>query len=192
MYRITVDKASRALGFIFRVAKNFSDIHCLRSLYCFLVRCILEYCCAVWSPTYCNGVERIESVQRHFLRFELRKLPWRDPLHLPSYEDRCRLIDLELLRSRRETTKAMTIADALRGRIDCGTILEQINLNVQPRALRNSILLRLPMRRSNYAMHSAIHGLQRVFNRVASIFDFHLTRETLRRKFSSFFGRRTN
>lgn len=81
----TVDKASKALGFIFRVAKNFSDIHCLRSLYCFLVRCILEYCCAVWSPTYCNGVERIESVQRHFLRFELRKLPWRDPLHLPSY-----------------------------------------------------------------------------------------------------------
>lgn len=71
----TVNKASRALGFIFRVAKNFSDIHCLKSLYCSLVRSILEYCSAVWSSAYCNGSERIESVQRRFLRFALRKLP---------------------------------------------------------------------------------------------------------------------
>ena len=42
-----VDKASRMLGFVFRVAKNFSDIHCLKSLYCSLVRSVLEYCSAV-------------------------------------------------------------------------------------------------------------------------------------------------
>lgn len=90
----TVDKASRALGLIFRMTKNFSDVHCLKSLYGSLVRSILEYCSPVWNPYYNNGVQRVESVQRRFLRFALRKLPWRDPFHLPSYEDLCRLIDL--------------------------------------------------------------------------------------------------
>lgn len=185
-----VDKASRTLGFIFRIAKNFTDIHCLKALYCSLVRSTLEYCSAVWSPSYNNGSERIESIQRRFLRFALRRLPWNDPYRLPSYESRCQLIDLELLSSRREVSRALTIADTLQGRIDCGAILEQINVNVQPRSLRNNLMLRLPLRRTNYGMHGAICGLQRVFNRVASLFDFHITREKLRRRFSDFFAGR--
>lgn len=56
---------------------------------------------------------RIESVQYRFLRFALRKLPWRDPFCLPSYENLCQLIDLELLRARRDAVRAMTIADIL-------------------------------------------------------------------------------
>src|SRR5450759_5011925 len=145
-----VDKASRTLGFIFRIAKNFTDIYCLKSLYCSLVRSTLEYCSAVWNPNYNNGVERIESVQRRFLRFALRRLPWRDPFRLPSYEDRCRLIHLEPLYARRNTARALLIADSLQGRLDCPTILEQININVAPRALRNNLMLRLLFQRTNY------------------------------------------
>lgn len=188
----TVDKASRTLGFIFRIAKNFTDIYCLKSLYCSLVRSTLEYCSAVWCPAYNNGAERIESVQRRFLRFALRKLPWTNPFRLPSYESRCQLIDLELLRTRRDTIRALTIADTLQGRIDCASILEQIDLNARPRLLRNSSLLRLPLRRTNYSTNGGINGLLKLFNRVASIFDFHLTREFLRRRFSSFFAGRNN
>lgn len=182
-----VDKASRTLGCIFRIAKNFTDIYCLKSLYCSLSRSILEYCAEVWSPHYNNGVERIESVQRRFLRFALRRLPWRDPFRLPSYEDRCRLIHLETLDARRNTARALLIADSLQGRLDCPTILEKINLNVAPRTLRNNLTLRLPFRRTNYSMHGAIVGLQRIFNRVASLFDFNISRQTLRQRFSRFF-----
>lgn len=186
----TVSKASTTLGFIFRIAKNFSDIYCLKSLYCSLVRSTLEYGSAVWSPIYNNGAERIESVQRRFLRFALRKLPWRDPFRLPSYESRCRLIDLDLLRNRRDTFRALTIADVLLGRIDCGTILERVHLNARPRSLRNSVMLRLPLTRTNYGLHGALSGLQRVFNKVASLFDFNTTREMLRRRFLAFFDER--
>lgn len=178
-----VDKASRTLGFIFKVAKNFSDIHCLKSLYYSLVRSTLEYCSAVWSPCYDNGAERIESIQRRFLRFALRRLPWSDPFRLPSYESRCQLVDMEPLRVRRDVCRALTAADVLQGRIDCGRILQQISINVQPRPMRHNSMLRLPFRRTNYGLNSAIHGLQRTFNRVASIFDFHLTRNALRRRF---------
>ena len=49
-----VSKASSQLGFIFRFAKQFKDIYCLKSLYCALVRPILEYSAVVWSPYYQN------------------------------------------------------------------------------------------------------------------------------------------
>lgn len=187
-----VHKASRTLGFVFKIAKNFTDIYCLKSLYCSLVRSTLEYCSAVWSPNYNNGTERIESIQRRFLRFALRRLPWRDPFRLPDYENRCQLINLEPLRIRRDVCRALAVADVLQGRIDCGEILQQININVQPRLLRNNVMLRLPLRRTNYGLGRAITGLQRIFNRVSSVFDFNVPRTTLRRMFSSVFGGRNN
>ena len=45
-----VDKASRNLGFIFRMTKHFKNLQCLKSLYCSLVRSVLEYASVVWSP----------------------------------------------------------------------------------------------------------------------------------------------
>lgn len=183
-----VDKASRTLGFMFRVAKNFTEVYCLKSLYCSLVRSTLEYCSVVWQPYYQNGIERIESVQRRFLRFALRRLPWQDPFRLPSYQNRCRLIDLETLQARRNTARALFVADTLQGRIDCPAILEAIDLNARPRVLRNSPMLRLPFHRTNYGQNSALVGVQRVFNRVASVFDFNLSREVVRRNFSLFFS----
>lgn len=182
-----VDKASRILGFIFRIAKDFSDVHCLKSLYCSLVRSTLEYCSVIWNPHYQNGLDRIESVQRRFLRFALRRLPWRNPFRLPSYESRCRLIELETLHARRNIDRALFVADTLQGRIDCPAILGAIDLNVRPRALRNSSMLRLPFQRTNYGQNTALVGVQRAFNRVASVFDFNLSRETIRRNFSVFF-----
>lgn len=184
-----VDKASKILGLIFRISKHFSDIYCLKSLYCSLSRSVLEYCSVVWTPHYNNGVERVESVQRRFLRFALRRLPWSDPYRLPSYESRCQLIRLEPLSVRRDTARALFIADILQGHIDCPALLEQVNINVQPRALRNNVTLRLPLQRTNYSMFGAIYGLQRLFNRVAALFDFNLSRQLLRRRFSLFFDR---
>lgn len=185
-------KASRTLGFIFRIAKDFTSVYCLKSLYCSLVRSILEYCSVVWHPYYQNGIERIESVQRRFLRYALRRLPWRDPHRLPNYISRCRLIHLDTLQVRRNVSRSLFIADVLQGRIDCSAILEAVNLNVRPRALRNNSMLRLPFRRTNYGLNSALLGIQRTFNRVASVFDFNLSRENVRRSFFSFFSSSDN
>jgi hypothetical protein len=48
-------------------------------------------------------------------------------------------------------------------------------------------MLRLPIRRTNYGQNNAVLGLQRTFNRVASVFDFNLTRYAVRRKFANQF-----
>lgn len=76
-------KASKNLGFLFRVAKHFTDIRCLKTLYCSLVRSTLEYAAVVWSPYYQNESQRIESIQKKIVRFALRNLYWRDPQNLP-------------------------------------------------------------------------------------------------------------
>ena len=84
-----VSKASKCLGFLFRVTKNFRNIHCLKALYCAIVRSILEYASLVWSPYYQNGISRLESVQKKFFRFALRNLPWNNPVYLTPYESLC-------------------------------------------------------------------------------------------------------
>lgn len=187
-----VEKASRTLGFIFRIAKDFTSVYCLKSLYCSLVRSTLEYCNVVWNPHHLRGIERIESVQRRFIRFALRRLPWRDPLRLPSYRSRCQLIDLESLQVRRNVARAMVIADLLQGRMNCPALLQSVDLYVRPRALRNNVMLRPwlrpPLRRTVYGQQSAITGLKRAFNNVASVFDFNLSRETIKRKFKAVFS----
>ena len=131
-----VAKASRQLGFIFRATKKFTDVYCLKALYCGLVRSTLEYCSVVWNPLYQNSSDRVENVQRRFIRFALRLLPWRDPFRLPSYESRCRLISLETLDARRNTARALTISDMLTSRIDCPELLQQLNLQARSRVLR--------------------------------------------------------
>lgn len=98
------------------------------------------------------------------------------------YVDRCQLLHLDTLQLRRETTRAMAISDLLTARMDCPDLLRQININAPSRALRMVPPLRPPMSRTNYNANNAISGLQRTFNRVSSVFDFHISREVLRTK----------
>lgn len=178
-----VSKASSLLGFIFRFGKNFRDVYCLKSLYCSLVRSILEYCSIVWSPFYQNGIQRIEAVQRKFLRFALRFLPWNDPVNLPSYESRCKLINLDSLQSRREVSKACFISDLLTSEIDCPELLDQVRLNVPQYRLRSYIPLSISSSRTNYGFNSPLKSMCRVFNQCFDVFDFHLSRSCRKDRF---------
>ena len=178
-------KASRQLGLLIRLTRNFTSIQCLKSLYCSLVRSTLEYCSTVWNPHYNNAAYRLERIQRRFVRYALRLLPWRQPLELPPYENRCRLVQLDTLQLRRELARALTVSDILNARIDCPALLDKINLRAPTRRLRNSTTLQIPLRRTNYSANGALIGLQRAFNKVSSVSNLHLSRDVLRSKFMS-------
>ena len=182
-----VGKASRQLGFLFRAAKNFTNIECLKTLYCSLVRSILEYCSAVWSPYYLNGSTRIETVQRRLVRYALRRLPWRNPFQLPSYESRCRLIKLDTLQVRRDVARALFVADVLTSRVDCPFLLANVNVRAPLRTLRTRTFLEVPFRRSLHGANLALVGLQQNFNRASLAFDFNLSRDILKRRFFNVF-----
>ena len=67
-----VAKANKTLGLIKRLLKNTSDLKVRKTLYCTLVRPILEYACNLWSPYTIKHRQLIENVQRRASKFILK------------------------------------------------------------------------------------------------------------------------
>ena len=59
-----IRKANSLMGFIERQAKEFICLYVTRSLYCTLVRLILEFCSTAWDPVFEVDKQRLESVQK--------------------------------------------------------------------------------------------------------------------------------
>lgn len=170
-----ISRANRQLGFIKRVCSSFTDPYCFRSLYYSLVRSILEFSSVVWSPAYACWINRIEAIQRRFVRLALRHLPWQDPLNLPPYEDRCKLIGMTPLYKRRQQAGILFVAKVLLNELDCPSILEMMSLNVPTRQLRTSVFFHVPFHRTNYGRNDPILKMCRSFNDVSYLFDFNIS-----------------
>jgi hypothetical protein len=80
---LMVAKAFTMLGFLRRLAFDFRDSYTLQSLYMYLGRPKLEYASCVWNLFYDVCVDKVERVQRRFIRYALRGLGWTDMHDLP-------------------------------------------------------------------------------------------------------------
>lgn len=109
-----VNSAKRVRSFVKRQAREFNCPYVLKSLYCSLVRSKLEYCSVVWFPHFDCDKKRIESVQKQFLLFALRRLNWADAFRLPPYEARLSLLNLESLSDRRKIASCAFMVSQLR------------------------------------------------------------------------------
>lgn len=181
-YSGIVAKANRQLGFIFKIADEFRDPACLKALYCSLVRSILEFSSVVWCPYQAVWIARIESVQRKFVRYAFRHLPWNDPVNLPPYEDRCQLLGLETLEHRRTISQAVFAAKVLIGDIDSPGILAEFEIYAPERVLRSRSFLHLGPRAANYSLHDPIRFMSGRFNEFYEFFDFNCAAETFRHR----------
>lgn len=168
-----ISKATRQLGFISKVAKEFSDPYCWKSLYCALVRPILENVSVVWHPHQVTWCLRIERVQKRFIRLALRNLPWRDPDNLPPYPDRCRLLGLDTLERRRKIQQSLFIAKLLNGETDAPELLSMLNFRVPNRSLRNTTLLQPIFHRTVFGYNEPISACIRAFTAVDELFEFN-------------------
>lgn len=175
-------KAFSVLGFIRRNASQFTDVHTLKALFCALVRSILEYAAPIWAPYHTSQVIRIERVQKSFIRFALRHLPWNDPVHLPAYPERCQLIDLELLSARRLKLQRLVIFDIVQNNVDCSDLLLQVSLNVPQRQLRYSALIAVPAHRTCYGHNNPLSSCLRAFNNVSDLFDFNVSKNCFKNR----------
>ena len=57
-------KANRVLGLIERTCGDLKDIDTMTTLYCSLVRPLLEYSCETWNPHTKRYIDKLEAVQR--------------------------------------------------------------------------------------------------------------------------------
>lgn len=168
-----VSKATRQLGFISKVAKDFSDPHCWKSLYCALVRPILENASIVWHPYQVTWCIRIERIQKRFIRLALRNLPWRDPDNLPPYPDRCRLLGLDTLDRRRKVQQSLMIAKLLNGETDAPDLLSLLNIRAPIRSLRDTTLLQPNFHHTVYGYYEPMSACIRTFTAVEELFEFN-------------------
>jgi hypothetical protein len=99
-YRGIISKSLRMLGFIKLISRDCRDPHTHKTLYISLGRPNPEHAACVWSPHQSDHSEWLERVQHNFIRYAVRRLPWR-VWNLPAYDARCLLIGLEVLSDRR-------------------------------------------------------------------------------------------
>lgn len=175
-------KAFATLGFLKRNTNAFQDIYALKSLYCALVRSLLEYGVVVWAPFHAVQVNRIEAIQRNFIKYALRILPWNDTVNLPPYEERCRLISLDSLATRRKLLQRMFVFGLLNGDVDCNSLLGQLNFSIPQRPLRNYSLLWQPAHRTNYGYNEPWAMCCRLFNETCDVFDFNLSKSAYKHR----------
>lgn len=170
--RIT-NKASSVLGFIKRWSKEFNDPYVTKLLFISLVRPILEYGSIVWCPRYNCYIDSIESVQKQFLLFCLKGLPWDPEIHLPPYTHRLQLIDLPQLKHRRIMLNICFVLKLIQGSINSHFLLSSINFNVPQRITRRYDLIHLSTCRLNYLQFESFRGACSDFNTVYSIIDLN-------------------
>jgi len=148
-----VHKARGVLGFIRRWSKEFDDPDLTKTLFISLVRPILEYGSPVWSPQYAVHSDRIESVQKNFLLFAVRRLNWDANRILPSYSSRLLLINLPSLANRRTMLGTVFICKLISGDVESPGLISRLNFSVPSRFTRNYIPFILIYCRSNYELH---------------------------------------
>ena len=174
-------RASSTLGFVKRWSKEFNSPTVTRHLYISLVRPILEYACQVWTPYYQNGSERVEKVQKRFVRFALSSLPWNDPIALPPYTNRLELLDLHPLYKRREVADLVFLHGLLNFNISCPFLYDKITFNTNRYVLRTNAIFTLPFCRFNYAKHEATVRMCNLANNSTPNFRLDITKLCLKK-----------
>ena len=65
-------QANRVLGLVKRTCRDLKDIDTMNTLYCSLVRPLLEYSCETWNPHTKRNIDKLEAVQRRATRWITR------------------------------------------------------------------------------------------------------------------------
>jgi hypothetical protein len=129
------------------------------------------------TPVVCGAnINRIEHVQRKFVKYALRGLECTDMCDLPTYVDRCALIRLETLAQRRANSCVLFIFDILSSRVNSSNLLSLISINAPWYHSRAGDFLRVDVHRTNYGVHEPLNGAVRSFNEFAGLFDLHFSR----------------
>lgn len=162
-------RASRMLGFVKRNAKQFDDPFVTKSLYCSLIRPILEYASSVWNPHTAIQTNRIESIQKRFLLFALRGLGWSDPFSLPPYENRLLLLDMDSLLNRRKAADILFIDKIVTGRITDQDLLSKLSTNDHPYATRKKPKFCVQTHSTNYGKNEPMTRCLTAYNDHSSI-----------------------
>lgn len=161
-----IPKSYSLLAFVKRNSMDFKD-PCTRSiLYCSFVRSTLEYASIVWCPNGKVNIDRLERIQKKFIKFALFSFPLHSINPIPSYENKCTLLGLKTLEQRRSIQSVMFLFDIVNSNFNCPQLLSEVKFNVPSRFLRYHNYFATSFHRTNYALNETLIRSQLIFNKL--------------------------
>lgn len=157
-------KAYSLMAFVRRNCNEFQDPYTRKVLYTSIVRSTLDYASFIWSPYCVTHINRVERIQRKFIKFALGSIEFIDPI--PSYSSKCALIGLETLENRRSFQAISLLYDIINCNIDCSFLLSLVNWNVPLMSLRQQDYFYNNVHRTNYATNQPLIRVQNLCNKL--------------------------
>ena len=119
--------ASRALGFVIRNSRDFINVDTLKLLYFAFVRSKLEYGSVTWSPFYQVHINRLERLQRRFLKFLSFRIDGVYPAIGISHDNLLSRHSFSSLQDRRAVLDLKFLHNVINFKVDCVDILNQMD-----------------------------------------------------------------
>ncbi|XP_054278985.1 uncharacterized protein LOC128997373 [Macrosteles quadrilineatus] len=178
-------RSSKLLGFIIRASRDGINIEALRILYTSLVRPVLEYASVVWSPYQTGHKDRLEKIQRRFIKIIGVKLGFN--YSTVPIDDVANYLKLTPLEERRKMIDALFLKRLLTNMIDCPELLDLITFRI-PTATRTQELFHRHQCSTSYGFHSPVPRLHRQGNTLTQHHDYDFFNDSdsaLKRIFSN-------
>lgn len=163
-----ISKAKSRLAWLKRFAYEFDDPWVLKKLYSTFILPIIEYASPIWSPSYYNQINRIESIQKQFMLYALRNFKWTHGFKLPPYRNRLILLQMNTLEHRRIIFQVNFIFQLIKGKIYSPYLLQNLNFRVRNRNTRNQTLLNIDY------VKTPFNEMKIKFNNYFNIIDLNL------------------
>lgn len=167
--------ALRSLGFVYRNCRDFTSPAILKILYIAYVRSKLEYGSLVWYPIYSVHIDRIEKVQRKFLKFMAYLVDGVYPERGYSQELLLGRFDLLPLRVRRNVLAVKFVYGLLHGLIDSPWLIPKLKFCVPRLETRQRVVFYLNRPRTNVLSKSPVYVMCNLVNGISNLCDifFH-------------------
>ena len=179
-YDVMISKANQILGLVKRMSKDFDELHCMILLYVSYVRSLLEYGSIVWAPYYDIHIDRLEAIQRKFLRYLQYRMSQRglrlDLDRVASY------FQLHSLQDRRDYLDLCFFFKIVNGIIISPELLSSIKFHIPPRNTRGNTLLCYVNFRTRYCQNMPYNRLVSLVNEQSNLNFFNMSLPSFKRQ----------
>lgn len=180
-----LSKSFKQLGMILRISKPFRNPLTLKILYNSYVRSRLEFACGVWRPHHNVHINRIERLQKKFLR----ALDFKFGNKYTDYLESLNRHNMQSLECRRDCVDSVLLYKIIHNHLDAPSLLQDIQFRVprqRERQCRDKHLFAIPFSRTNYSKNMFVKracALYNHSNRLLDIDIFSCTIDSLKSAF---------
>lgn len=190
-----INKAKSILAWVKRYSYEFDDPWVIKRIYETFVLPIIEYASQVWSPKFVCDIKKIESIQKQFLIYALRKFKWNrdNNYRLPPYKHRLLFFHMNTIEDRRKINQILFIITLMNGKLSSPNLLKELKIRVRNNEL--SIRLRQRDKTNNHFFSENIRDIdtplvimKRIFNEYYDLFDFNQSNALIKKNLKNYFA----